>query len=817
MSFSQFTWKIAMGCSLAVVAPAVVSGQSSYAPQSGEHAIAGELPGDQVKPRLSLNARGGYLVWQDNAIDGDGWGISGQALDSSLSGIFSPFRINVVGKADQENPQVALLNNGGAVFVWQGGQQGFQHIFARFLTSSNTWGTSDVMVNASTKFYQANPAVAVLNNGNVVIVYASFNADTMQDVYGQIFSPGGQQIGGEFQLNQFTPYNQRTPAVASLNNGGFVTAWVSEQQRAVASASATGSDSLPPGQLPYPSVDIYSRLFDSSGLPTVGEFLVNVSSNVCANPSVAVASDGSFMFAWGEKDSQVLNNSWDVYARPFSISGVPAALAGSEQRVNTQLYGDQYSPQISALGTDYLMVWTSMGQDGDHEGVYGQLLGRDGSPSGGEFRVNTTTLSRQKEPAVASDHSGRFLAAWTGFAGGNSSYDLYGQIYVRSDFVPSSNSGNFGAPAFVPGDLVLGHPGSDPSGGADFVIVGSGTNQVLANVPPPVIASNAFALAAGNYNGLFTDTNGVTSSSSGYFSATTTAGKTYTAKILLAGVTYSFSGAIENSGRFSKTIVRKGQSSLNVAFRLDLFGGDQVRGTVSGGNDWGAALVADRQVFGTKVNTAPYAGKYTMAISGNPGGTGGPGGSGFGTLIVGAAGNITWSGTLADGTAVSQNTVLSKSGVWPLYVSLSGGQGLVESWVRFDQVSHELSGQLAWIKPASSATYFPAGFTSEATVSGSSYIAPVSGARQLSLSGGGVSHPLTYSIQIGPTAKVTNMSSNKLTLTITSSSGAFMGSATDPATRKTISFKGVLLEGGAGAGFFLGPSQSGQVYLNQAP
>ena len=43
----------------------------------------------------------------------------------------------------------------------------------------------------------------------------------MRDIYGQMFSPDGQKIGSEFLINQFTTYNQRTPAIASLGSGGF--------------------------------------------------------------------------------------------------------------------------------------------------------------------------------------------------------------------------------------------------------------------------------------------------------------------------------------------------------------------------------------------------------------------------------------------------------------------------------------------------------------------------------------------------------------------------------------------------------------------
>jgi hypothetical protein len=142
---------------------------------------------------------------------------------------------------------------------------------------------------------------------------------------------------------------------------------------------------------------------------------------------VAAAADGSFMVAWGEKDVVVTDNGWDIYARTFSSSGV----GGTAVRVNSHLYGDQYAPRISAIGADYLIVWTSLGQDGSREGVFGQFVHEDGSLVGGEFRVNTTTLGQQMQPAVASDGAEQFLVVWTSYTFSPNGMDLFAQRYIN--------------------------------------------------------------------------------------------------------------------------------------------------------------------------------------------------------------------------------------------------------------------------------------------------------------------------------------------------------------------------------------------------
>src|SRR5207253_9399678 len=137
---------------------------------------------------------------------------------------------NVQSAGDQENVRLALLKDGGAVFVWQGGASGFQHIYARFLKGEGTFGTLDRLVNTYTNNHQIDPAVAVLADGNVVVTWSSYGQDgSMYGVYGQLFSPAGDQIGSEFQVSQTTLLSQRSSSVAGLADGGCVVAWRSER------------------------------------------------------------------------------------------------------------------------------------------------------------------------------------------------------------------------------------------------------------------------------------------------------------------------------------------------------------------------------------------------------------------------------------------------------------------------------------------------------------------------------------------------------------------------------------------------------------
>ncbi len=429
MSWSLLARKVVCCCSLAALAP-VAFAQLSYVPQAGQYALTEPLIGDQMFPQLALGTNNSYLVWEDNRTDASGSGISVLALDANFSGILAPMPVNQQTAGNQSSPQVSLLSGGGAGFVWLSGPAANRQVCARFLNAAKVFTTGDVQVSANTNRTKLSPMIAGLTGGNAVVLWTSFDqagANSLQDVYGQVLSGVGQKVGTEFRLNQFTKYNQRTPAVAALPSGGFVAAWISEQQQREVSDNPNTAFEYVPGE--NPSIDVYARIYTAAGAAVGNEFLINSSTNMCANPSVAVAADGTFMVAWSQKDVRNRTNGWDVYARSFSATG---AAAGAGFRVNTFVYGDQFAPKIRAAGSDYLIIWTSLQQDGSREGVFGQFVRGNGLLMGNELLVNTQTLNQQLHPAVGSDGS-RFLVVWTSFMGIGSSFDLFGQRYVNTD------------------------------------------------------------------------------------------------------------------------------------------------------------------------------------------------------------------------------------------------------------------------------------------------------------------------------------------------------------------------------------------------
>jgi hypothetical protein len=360
-------------------------------------------------------------------------------------------------------------------------------------------------------------------------------------------------------------------------------------------------------------------------------------------------------------------------------------------------------------------------------------------------------------------------------------------------------------------------------GNGIYVAVGAG-GTIVATVPAPVpVFPNK-----GTYYGMFSVPGAVAVESSGCFTLTATSRGTYSGSAQLSSVKCPFTGYFDIYGATGGNIAGAKQTPVQLSLQVDPSDADHLIGTISSGS-WTAQLMAERSVYDAKTNPAPQAGQYVMVIPGSSSSTNAPGGDGFGTARVTTAGKVTLQATLADGTVLpAQSGTLLKNGLWPLFVKVYGDAGLVTSWVTLTETpGSSVSGNLSWIKPAlPAAKYYPGGFAVDTSLIGSRYAEPASGSNILALtnavisfSGGGLTGAITNEIRIGRKNTVTNLSSNRLTLSFTTTDGVFQGTVVQPGAPKSkaISFSGVVLQDqDTGWGFFLNSGLSGQANLEPA-
>jgi hypothetical protein len=123
--------------------------------------------------------------------------------------------------------------------------------------------------------------------------------------------------------------------------------------------------------------------------------------------SVALADNGDFVVVWTEWGGR--DPSLDgVMARRFAADGV----AQPEFLVNAYTTGVQTAPKAALRANgDFVIVWSSEGQDGDRDGIVAR---HDVAGVSNEFVVNTYTTSFQSGPQLALAPDGAFTVAWSG-------------------------------------------------------------------------------------------------------------------------------------------------------------------------------------------------------------------------------------------------------------------------------------------------------------------------------------------------------------------------------------------------------------------
>ncbi|NOS70885.1 MAG: hypothetical protein HOP33_13260 [Verrucomicrobia bacterium] len=338
-------------------------------------------------------------------------------------------------------------------------------------------------------------------------------------------------------------------------------------------------------------------------------------------------------------------------------------------------------------------------------------------------------------------------------------------------------------------------------------------------VPSPYIPNAAL------YNGLFYEEEAVRLHSAGSFKVIVTTRGLFSGTLQRGATRHSFRGKLDLNLHASVSIVPKTGLPLTLDFQLGTnSNAGEVTGTLTDGL-WTADLTGAKSAFNTKLNPAPQTGSYTLVIPGSDE-TGQPFGHSHGTVAVRGNGMVAFSGTLADGTRVSQSAYVTQDGAWPFYVPLYKGAGSLTSWLTFkDEAEDDINGSLSWIKLTNGlAKYFPLGFTNEAKAVGSVYVAPRFPFKVIELTdaiasfaGGNLPADFANNISVAPNSVVSNQSSNALKLSFSSSRGTFKGSVTPPGAARSLSFSGVAFQKlNSGYGMILGTNLSSRVVIAPA-
>src|SRR5207253_640345 len=141
--------------------------------------------------------------------------------------------------------------------------------------ASGSAASDEFQVNQFTTFNQQAPSVAMDAQGDFAIAWQSYGQDgSGYGIFVRRYNSAGVALSNEYQVNQFTTGNQWAPTVAMDARGDFVIAW---QNRGLYAESH----------------GIFARRYDASGNARADAFQVNQASTFHqASPSVAMDAQG---------------------------------------------------------------------------------------------------------------------------------------------------------------------------------------------------------------------------------------------------------------------------------------------------------------------------------------------------------------------------------------------------------------------------------------------------------------------------------------------------------------------------------------------
>ena len=406
---------------------------------------------NQDNPRIAELVDGGWVIVWMSSLDGSSYGVYARRYWASGMPNGAEFRVNTYTTNDQSYPVVSALQDGGFIIIWQSyGQDNGDGwgIYAQRYTADGLASGAEFRVNTHINSSQRQPAVALLKNGEFIVTWESYLQDGSDyGIYGQRYTANATPVGTEFRINTNTASEQTSSAVASLEDGGFFTAWTTQGQ--------DGS-----------SYGVYAKRYFANGTVLNDDFRVNTYiTSEQSSPAVAGLEGGSYVATWISLEED--GSNYGVYAKHYFVNGTVFV---DEFRVNTYTIGAQSGPAIAALkGGGYIVLWQSYQQSSSDWSVYGQRYTAMSIKNGAEFRINTyvdtTVFGMQSTPDVIGLADGGFVATWQVRDQAITNWDIYGQRYDSNGrklgiLYPTSQP--TGQPSNIP-TKPSGQPSSDPS------------------------------------------------------------------------------------------------------------------------------------------------------------------------------------------------------------------------------------------------------------------------------------------------------------------------------------------------------------------
>jgi large repetitive protein len=457
----------------------------------------------QARPTraVAMAADGSFAIAWSSQGQGEttsaNWGAYIRFFNADGTAASDEILVDPVKTRNQSTASIALMSDGNYLVTWTDDDtaapaldESLNGVYGRVFSPTGSPVGNEFLINEKIGGGQYNSSIATSANGTFVVTWGTNAAtgDAGDGIRARIFNNNGTPASNEFGVNTFKTGDQIKSAVAMADDGSFVVVWES-----------IGQDGAGAG--------IYGQRYDANGDVRGGEFQISQTTlRDQETASVAMAGDGSFVVTWTSDDGSSGGGN-EVYARRYDALG---AAVGGEFRVSSfgqtsGIVGDQRDSMVTmTAGGGFIITWTSGGVNIDNldlsgTGVYAQRFNNLGLAIDGVFLVNkgdsSVTDGDQYNPSIATNASGDFIVAWT------SKPDLNGDnVYAQGFTIPLNQS-----PVLTPPTGLVGYSENQGAVVLDSTIAASDIDSpdlVSATVSIGNYVAGEDTLTATNLNGI---------------------------------------------------------------------------------------------------------------------------------------------------------------------------------------------------------------------------------------------------------------------------------------------------------------------------
>ncbi|MFO0745909.1 MAG: hypothetical protein U1F43_09575 [Myxococcota bacterium] len=355
--------------------------------------------GDQARPKAATSKQGTTLVvWETPLYVGADSEIGARLYTRSALGDARPvtgeLQLNVETASTQRWPAVA----GGDdrfVVAWESlNEDGSSYgIVARIFDAQAKPVTDPFVVNTTRTAAQTRPAVAIRQDGTILIAWQTFVSGTdPSDIVAKAYDKNGVQLVGETVVPATTAKAQERAVVIPWTSG-FLVGWESN------------------GQITDGGYDLFARTVAVSGSTFAFGSERQIDANTVGNQrnlALALSPSGYLAACWDGPDA---GGTLDVVCQTFTASTFAVKTPEFTPEVATT--GNQEAVALGHDGSGRLVVaWETEGVDTAGRAILARFINSQGPASGVRVMTNRTQLGDQTRPFVSALPDGDVWFGW---------------------------------------------------------------------------------------------------------------------------------------------------------------------------------------------------------------------------------------------------------------------------------------------------------------------------------------------------------------------------------------------------------------------